>query len=321
MTIIGLVPVLNEAWVLRDALACLSAFCDVVIVSDQQSDDDSREICRAFPKVVLLESSSRQICTVARWTLLDAARDYDGCNLLWCTDADELVSPPMARAAIERRADLVPGTVIECQYLHLWGGFDRYRVNSWKYGPHLKPLAVLDDRRLDYDRSRPQSIHEPRVPNQGARGTETFDELHVLHLQWLLERRMQMRQAWYRCHELMDGRAAATINENYALTLPDAGVRTAPLPAEWTEGLTFPDLAVDQQASWTERDVVSWLDERGVDYFEPLEIWHIPRLREEFVRRTGRQPRPDRSYRPRWPARAGSFARRIAAGARRRLPF
>src|SRR5262249_4893250 len=255
MKIIGLVPVLNEAWVLREALACLSAFCDVVIVGDQRSDDDSRAIARTFPKVVVLESSERQICTVARWTLLDAARDYDGCNLLWCTDADEFVAPRSARAAIERRRDaLAPGTVIECPYLHLWGRFDRYRVNSWKYGPHLKPLAVVDDRRLDYDRSRPQSIHESRVPNDGARATAAFDVLHVLHLQGLPERRMQMRQAWYRCHELRDGRAAAAINESYALTLPDAGVRTEPLDAAWVEGVTMPDLSIDREPSWAERD-------------------------------------------------------------------
>ena len=56
MKIIGLLPVKNEAWVLPHALASLSAFCDVVIVADQNSDDASREICRTFPKVVLIES-------------------------------------------------------------------------------------------------------------------------------------------------------------------------------------------------------------------------------------------------------------------------
>ena len=55
MKIIALLPVRNEAWVLRHALACLSGFCDVVLVSDQQSDDGSREICTGFPKVRLIE--------------------------------------------------------------------------------------------------------------------------------------------------------------------------------------------------------------------------------------------------------------------------
>ena len=71
MKIIALMPVRNEAWVLPHSLACLSAFCDVVLVNDQNSEDESREICRTFPKVVLLESSERLICEEARWQLLD----------------------------------------------------------------------------------------------------------------------------------------------------------------------------------------------------------------------------------------------------------
>src|SRR6185436_4280334 len=56
---IAMVPVRNEAWVLEHALSCLSGFCDVVIVSDQGSTDGSQDVCRRFPKVVLLEAPAR----------------------------------------------------------------------------------------------------------------------------------------------------------------------------------------------------------------------------------------------------------------------
>ena len=75
---IALLPVRNEAWVLRHSLACLTAFCDVVLVSDQASEDDSRAICREFSNVVVLESPVAKICEQARWDLWAAARDYDG---------------------------------------------------------------------------------------------------------------------------------------------------------------------------------------------------------------------------------------------------
>src|SRR4249919_1285552 len=108
MKIIALVPVRNEAWVLDHSLTCWSGFCDVVIVNDQKSTDETREICRRFPKVVLLESAPAdtvaRLPQQARWRLLDAARNYDGNNLLWCTDADELVSPRLARAFIDASA-------------------------------------------------------------------------------------------------------------------------------------------------------------------------------------------------------------------------
>src|SRR5204862_1611085 len=46
MKVIALVPVRNESWILEHSLACWSAFCDVIIVSDQESTDGSRDIYR-----------------------------------------------------------------------------------------------------------------------------------------------------------------------------------------------------------------------------------------------------------------------------------
>jgi glycosyltransferase involved in cell wall biosynthesis len=322
LKIVALVPVRNEAWVLPHSLASLSGFCDVIIVSDQNSDDGSREICRRFPKVVLIESAEQRISTQVRWQLFDAAREYDGCNLLWCTDADELASPAAARHFFEsRQDDLKPGTIVECLFVHPWHSPTRYRDYHWGYAPQFKALAFVDDRRMDYDRSRPNSIHEPRVPIEGARTVVRAGELRVLHLQWLLAGRTQMRQAWYRCREWLDGKPAAAINEYYSTTLPGSRVHTSPMPAAWAEGLTFPDLAVDREPSWNERDILAWFETHGPAFFEPLEIWHIPALRDAFVRRVGRRPRPDRSYRPSWRARARDFGLRVAAAALRRLPL
>src|SRR4051812_27068773 len=105
MKVISLLPVRNEAWVLEHALSCLSAFSDIVIVSDQGSTDGSQDICRRFPKAILIDGSRGddvdRLRVGARWRLLDAARGYDGNNLLWCTDADELVSPVLAGAFLD----------------------------------------------------------------------------------------------------------------------------------------------------------------------------------------------------------------------------
>ena len=240
MKIIAMMPVRNEAWILPHSLACLSAFCDVILVSDQDSEDESREICRRFPKVVLLESSQRLVCEQARWLLLDAARGYEGCNLLWCTDADELMSPTLAARFIDaQRGALAPGTVVECLYYHLWSRPDRYRSEGGNYAPYWKEIALLDDRRMDYSRARRLPLHEHRVPIEGAAARVRAENLPVLHLQWLLAERNQMKQAWYRCRELLDGeKAAAAINAFYSVTLPDAAVHTADVPPAWVAGRT-----------------------------------------------------------------------------------
>ncbi|HEY7292944.1 MAG TPA: glycosyltransferase family A protein [Vicinamibacterales bacterium] len=312
-------PVKNEAWILRHSLGCLSAFCDVVIVADQNSDDDSREICRQFPNVVVLESAESRVCEQARWQLLDAARAFDGDNLLWHSDADELVSPRLAGETIERvRQQLAPGAAIECSFYHLWNDVGHYRDDGSLYQPQQKSMAVLDDRGVDYDRSSTLPFHQPRV--SASAPTVRALDLPVFHLQWLIANRNQIKQAWYRCKEWMNGgRTAADINRQYSITLLPARARTSPVLPEWVDGITFPSLDVDREPCWQEEDVRRWFDERGPAFFEPLEIWHVRILREKFLRATGRAPRPDRSYRPHWTERAGTAARRIAGGARRRV--
>ena len=114
---------------------------------------------------------------------------------------------------------------------------------------------------------------------------------------------------------------AAAINDFYAITIPSRRVRTAAVPPEWVRDVTFPDQSGDGVPSWHERELLAWFDRHGIERFEPLEIWHVPVLRDEFRRRVGRTPRPDRSYLPPWPVRARRFGGRVVHAARRRLPF
>jgi hypothetical protein len=321
MKVIALLPIKNEAWVLAHTLACLSGFCDVILINDQQSQDDSRAIARRFSKAVWIESSDSKICEQARWQLWDVARDYEGSNLLWCTDADELIAPQRLREYIDREgARLAGGTVISANYVHLWGEQGRYRSGLGGYAPYWKPVAIVDDRRHDYDRSRALPLHEERVPMDPGAPRLQADTAPVLHLQWLLPNRSQLRQAWYRCREWMQGeRSAAAINALYAGTLPQRFVPTAPTPAEWLQGLTLPGTDIDAEPSWQQADILRWFGERGVEFFEPLEIWGVPLLRDEFHRRTGRRPHADRSYREPWQRRARSFGLRAWNAARRRV--
>lgn len=321
MKVIALLPVKNEAWVLDYTLRCLSAFCDVILINDQQSIDASRDVARQFPKAVWIDSTTSQICEQARWQLWDIARQYDGDNLLWCTDADELIAPTLARHYLETHHDaLRSGVVLESLYCHFWNSPDRYRTGLGAYAPYWKAVAIVDDRRLDYDRSRALPLHEERVPIAANATRLRMENAPVLHLQWLLPNRSQMRQAWYRCREwLQRERSAAEINQFYSATLPQWRVPTDDIPREWTEGLTLPGTDADRQPTWQQADVLGWFDAKGVEFFEPLEIWHVPFLRDEFKRRTGRTPRPDRSYREPFARRARTFSRHALNAVKRTL--
>jgi hypothetical protein len=129
-----------------------------------------------------------------------------------------------------------------------------------------------------------------------------------------------MKQAWYRCVEWIDGRQRAVdINAFYSITLPAPRARTTRVPDAWVEHLTFPDFSEDQNPGWQQHEILAWFDQHGVEFFEPLEIWHVPELHQEFVRRTGRRPRPDRSYVKPWHRRTRETGRRLAGATWRRM--
>ena len=323
MKVIAMMPVRNDGWVLPHSLACLSGFCDVILVSDRQSEDDTRAVCRRFPKVVVLEPHPDSRIREQRWQLLDAARGYDGFNLLWSNDADELLSPRLMNAFLERRRpELTPGTVVECRFYTLWNRLGTYRSDYSHYQPYWNRLGFVDDREADYDRSLSAPLHEPRIPVGKDRPAVRGEELAMLHLQWMIPERNQLKQAWYRCREWLDGgKSAAEINSFYSVTFPAPRARVTMVPPAWIEEVTFPDPSADREASWHLGAILTWFDEYGAERFEPLEIWHIRSLGHEFRRRTGRLPRPDRSYLPSWPQRARTFGRRLAAAARRRVPM
>jgi hypothetical protein len=162
-------------------------------------------------------------------------------------------------------------------------------------------------------------LHAPRVPLLSTEALRAA-EIPVLHLQWLLWDRNQMKQAWYRCREwLQGGKSAAEINAFYSITLDAPRTRTSPVPGEWVRDVSFPDFSSDHGPSWQETEIRSWFDRDGIERFEPLEIWHIGTLRDEFRRRTGRPPCSDRSYRPPWTTKARRFARRALHAVRRRV--
>ena len=209
---------------------------------------------------------------------------------------------------------------MDCLYCHSWNGPTRYRTGLGQYTPYWKPVAIVDDRRVNYDRSRDLPLHEERVPISPDSPRVRADGVTVLHLQWLLPNRSQMRQAWYRCREwIHGGRSAAAINDFYSITLPSSYVQTAPIPQGWLAGVTLPSTTIDTEPSWQEAEIVGWFNDRGVEFFEPLEIWHVAALHAEFRRRVGRNPKPDRSYLPPWPVRAQRVGKRVFHAVKRRI--
>jgi len=295
MKVIGLMPVRNESWILRITLEVLSEICDSIIVADQASDDDTREICKDFASVVLIHNKETGHSNKVRWQLLDAARSFDGNNLLLSIDADEIIPPSLFKESIARiKSQLVLGQGLEFLWVQLWKSPNYWRDDKSVWSNNWKTVAFLDDRKVDYDRDNVViNDHTSRVPRPANVGACRLDGVPLLHLQWAAWERAQLKQAWYRCAELLNGINPKAINDKYAITLDDPSARLSRVPSAWLEGIQVQSLKAQMsiRSSWHLNEIVHWFDQRGVEFFEPLEIWHVPQLREEFHRRTRRMPR------------------------------
>ena len=56
--IVVITPVKNEAWILDRFLAVTSQFADCIIIADQNSTDESKDICKKYPKVIVIDNKS-----------------------------------------------------------------------------------------------------------------------------------------------------------------------------------------------------------------------------------------------------------------------
>jgi hypothetical protein len=164
----------------------------------------------------------------------------------------------------------------------------------------VKDFAVCDDGASRFCESHIR--HEGRTPGSNeARNLIAVPraEGSVLHYQFVPFLRFQMKQSFQRVRELWENviqkgdeydKAVLSINRNYAITLDDPKARTVPLPCEWYQGMTDLDTLAQAPAGWYEEAIMDFLSRKPIEWFEPLQIWHIPSLREKFVKQTGREP-------------------------------
>lgn len=291
MKTISLIPVRNEGWILKYTLQNISSFSDVIIVADQNSKDNTREICKEFKKVILISNMNEGgHSNTVRWLLLDEARKIDGNNLIICIDADEMVSPLYIEKLKDLAKTIDPGTTFSFPWIQLWKSTNKYRLDG-VWNKSIKPIAFLDDHKMDYRRSMVINDHTSRIP-EGK--TNLRLDFPILHFQFAAWNRTEVKQVWYRCAELIASpNTAKKINYKYKDSLDDNAAMTETVPAEWTNGMNFPDQNIlDSEDNIRLREIMAWFEKYGIGFFEPLQIWHISVLREEFEKTMAREPKP-----------------------------
>lgn len=280
-TVICLTPVKSEAWVLDMFLRCTSLWADHIIISDQQSEDESREIARRYPKVTLLENPTSEYSEVKRQQQLIAAARAIPCpgkRILIALDADEILTANvLASAEWQKVLDAPEGT----ELVFAWPNVTPDLKAFW-FASYPRPTLGFVD---DGSPHRGGAIHATRVPTPGLRPPLVLEEIAVMHFAYFDWERWRSRNRWYQCWEHLHGkrlhrymrpiRSFRLYNniDHYAATGQQS------LPLEWISG--FEEAGIDLRPRrgypyyhW-DRDIVQMFIEYGPKRFRKLPVWDV----------------------------------------------
>lgn len=287
MKTIVLIPTKNEDWILESTLKNTAPHVDMIIVADQNSTDRTVEICSKFLNVKVIKNPNEGHSNKVRWLLLDEARKEGSNNLIICIDADEMISPNGIKEMQVNAKN--PGDVFRLKWIQLWKSPSEYMEEGvWK--DNFKIIGFVDSDSNEYKKDLVINDHTSRVPDSNI--GKIFEVSYpLLHFHFIAWKRNQLKQAWYRCTELMAGkRNAKRINNTYRVTLLSESATSMPVPSKWTEGLDIPRGFENATSQFHLTEIIGFFDKYGIEFFEDLQIWHIPELKAEFVKRIGREP-------------------------------
>ncbi len=313
MKIVALLPVKNEAWILKAHLDSVLRVADHIIALDDNSTDDTREILAQDPRVTLLSASdfikneTRVDMSLRRNVLLDQARKIGATHQLWL-DADEIIPENYASKLRNTITELTPGQRLWLPWITLWKKPTVSRVDSvWKN--LRKDFVFCDDGISTFGAAELSESRTPHIPpthsaansvytHIGAINTDIHAHTPVLHFQFVNWKKSEIKQAWYMCHEfLQKQRNARRINATYSVSIDSPSVRVREISylsdAEKIalERITKNLKGFDMTETSQYKDLIKWFDIYSIEYFEKLNIWHIEELHALFINRTGRNPR------------------------------
>ena len=290
MKIVALIPAKNEETLLPICLKSLSQVADEIIVYDDNSTDSTALVAQEHGAIVISEnytSASGWPEYEIRERLLLEARSRKATHII-SLDADEALTPIFIKVARDHMSDLKPGDVLSLRWITLWKNETVERIDD-VFENLYKDFAFCDDTISHHQYA---FLGVGRVPHslKGIHKIVPFGLGGILHFQYATWEKTQIKQAWYRCSELIKSeRSAKRINHTYSNTLDNKAVSTRSLPKEW-----IVDFKIEQSSItslWQYQDILRLFDTYGITFFEHLQIWHIQELRKLFIQKAGREPR------------------------------
>jgi hypothetical protein len=281
--VICVTPVRNEAWTLERFLRSAERWADHIVLGDQQSSDNTRQIAARFEKVVVAENRGEGYDEGERHrVVLEAARRFPGPRVIVAVDADEALSAAVLDSPEwERALRSPPGTVLYAWWVNYLPGC----AHAWM-GERI-PMGFVDDGR----EHSPGLFHVKRMIVRPDDPVVELDDVKLLHFQYVDWKRMKSKQRRYQAVECLAGRRPIPLYRRYHQmdAFPAAQVR--PADPAWLapyEALGIDMRSVTPEATyWWDGEVLDLLLEHGPRRFRRVDLWDVDW--HEIARRLGRE--------------------------------
>jgi hypothetical protein len=269
--IVCMTPIRNESWILNRFLKATSLWANEIILCDQSSEDNSREIASRFEKAIIIENIQTSYDENFRQKLLLHEARASGKNkILFALDADEFLSGNFRNSAEwDSILTAPPGTTIWMRWKNITSD-----MQSFWFGDYL-PFGYVDDG-IDH---QGKSLHSFRVPIS-QKNNIYLNEISVLHYAYTDYRRARSKHRYYQILEFEkfnknpveiyrayshSGRVKKT--ELFSLDPRDLSVY-AENGIDMTSVLSF-------SYFWWDYEVLKLLEKKGSHPFRYLDIWDM----------------------------------------------
>ncbi len=270
---ICLTPARNEAWILETFIKYNSLWADYIIILDQMSTDQTKEVCDRYDHVIRIENNSlifnedeRQIRLIEEARKIEAEK-----RIIIALDADEVLSSNVTLSQEwETIKQLPEGTVLKFP----WFNVDENKKEGW-FTESPVAFGFVDDGSAHL----PQKIHSTRVPVPPHASFYCTKEIVNLHFQYIDPERNRKKQRWYMCWEHINFPDKHPIdiyrqyNKHYASSI----VHQSIIKREWLynfeeEGRAILNCKAPDRMWWDE-EILDMFENYGTERFKKIDIW------------------------------------------------
>jgi len=272
--IICLTPIKNEEWILDRFIKCSSLWADTIIISDQGSDDLSKEIALKYDNVIVIDNPLDEYDEwLNRKVLFEEARKIEGEKLFITIDADEAFNSNFFNPDfLDELLSFPAATVFKSNFINITPDMDNY----WT-GPISIPWGFMDDG-SEYVADK---IHTNRIIYPEKAKKVFFDDIKIMHFQYTDWERMESKHRWYQCWERINNPSKSSIDiyraYHHMYSVKKEDIKK--LPEEWfsiylENGIDVKKVNKFKTYYW-DKIVLGYIEKYGADFFSREAIWDI----------------------------------------------